>query len=61
MTLSDNYTQEQAFSALIRVITISLLILLGAFHILLMLNNFRRNSLRKKQVDQFLDSKIKMG
>lgn len=58
LTLSDNYTQEQAFSALIRVVTISVLLLLVVLHILLMLNKLRRNALRRKQIDQFWDSKM---
>jgi len=58
LTLSDNYTQDQAFSALIRVSAIGVLILLFAFHILLMLINLKRSSLRKRQVKQFWDSQM---
>nr|WP_321403501.1 IgaA/UmoB family intracellular growth attenuator [uncultured Desulfobacter sp.] len=58
LTLSDNYTQDQAFSALIRVSTLGVLLLLGVLHILMMLAKLRRSALRKKQVDQFLDSQM---
>ena len=53
LLIAEEFTPGWILSATVRVVTLTVLVLLAAFHGLLMISNYRNSKQRQKQVDEY--------